>query len=188
MREGNPPASKAGNTERSLRASSKDGPQIVRVDPAKSVSDETKALFIATLAASSNIRFAAETAGFDKATFYYHRNRDPAFSRAWDEAKAEAVESVEFEIVRRAQEALSGAPPRLAPGETALIPPLTFDQAIAVVRLFRGRDADPATRAGGGRSRKHWHWTPMDPDKAREIIIKNVETVRRARLGKKAGD
>jgi hypothetical protein len=175
------PGSDAGAKSACLRADSKSGAQMVRADPAKSWTPRAQERFLDELAATSSVVMAAEAAGFTPATCYYHRRYDPVFARAWDAAKEEGVARVELALVRGAEAALAGRPASEASsGAEWRFPPLTVDQAIAVVRLFRGRDAREGSPE---RSRRHWHWTPMDPAKAREIILRNVEAVRRADFG-----
>lgn len=174
------PGSDAGDVRVRARARSKSGAQMQQLAQEKNWSPESERAFLDELAVTSSVALAAKATGFVPATAYYHRRIDPLFSRAWDEAKAEGVARVEMELVRAAREALTGEkrPPNEADKDWRL-PPISFDQAIAVVRLFHGRDSADGV-PNGPRARRHWHWTPLDPAKAREAILRQVAAVRRS--------
>lgn len=60
--------------------------------------------FLARLRECGSITQAAREVGSCRATAYEHRERDPEFAAAWDEALAEAVDALEQEARRRAVE------------------------------------------------------------------------------------
>lgn len=66
------------------------------------VKEEWEDAFLATLRRSANVRLAAKNAGIDYSVAYRKKQRDPIFSRRWDEAKEQGVDLLEAEAFRRA--------------------------------------------------------------------------------------
>ena len=61
-----------------------------------------KATFIALLAEGFTVTHAAEQIGLSRRAAYNHRESDPAFAEAWDEAYAASTELLEAEAFQRA--------------------------------------------------------------------------------------
>jgi hypothetical protein len=61
-------------------------------------------VFLADLAEHCNVTHAAKVAKVDKATAYDHRKSDPAFAAAWEDAIESAIETLEYEVRKRARE------------------------------------------------------------------------------------
>lgn len=60
--------------------------------------------FLLSLSECGNVTQAAKDAGIARLTAYRHRDRDPRFADAWDDAIEEAVDRLEAEARRRAIE------------------------------------------------------------------------------------
>jgi hypothetical protein len=60
--------------------------------------------FLETISASGNISLAAQAAGVSRRTPYYHRDKDPDFAQAWEDAFDEFLDHAEKEAWRRATE------------------------------------------------------------------------------------
>lgn len=59
-------------------------------------------VFIRAMKESGIVRIACEAAGVGRRTAYDHKALDPEFSKAWDEAKEDAVDALEAAAERRA--------------------------------------------------------------------------------------
>ena len=62
----------------------------------------SKDRFLRILRETLNVSEAAKGAGFHRITFYRHRESDPEFAKAWDDACEEAYDELEAEARRRA--------------------------------------------------------------------------------------
>lgn len=60
-----------------------------------------RAVFLSTLAETSNVTRAAEKAGVTAARAYYIRRCEPEFERAWFAALCEGYDHLEMEVLRR---------------------------------------------------------------------------------------
>ena len=70
--------------------------------PRAEVSQDRKAKFVAALSATGSIKAACEVANLNRPLAYRHKGLDSAFSAAWDEAMAMAMDAAEDELYRRA--------------------------------------------------------------------------------------
>jgi hypothetical protein len=66
--------------------------------------DRAREQFLAVLRTTCNVSEACRACGFSRSCAYEHRNADPEFARAWDEAEQEAADRLEREAWRRAVE------------------------------------------------------------------------------------
>jgi hypothetical protein len=69
-------------------------------------SAEKRSLFLAELAATSNVTKSAMAAGMSDAQVYAERRRTPAFREAWTDALSEGYARLEFMMLERANDAL----------------------------------------------------------------------------------
>lgn len=90
-----------------LRASGKDGPQLIR-STGKRWTEAAEAAFLDCLGASCNVTASAQAAGFSKEVIYRHRRRDPAFAARWQAALEQGYVRIEMLLVRRAEQVLEG--------------------------------------------------------------------------------
>jgi hypothetical protein len=58
--------------------------------------------FLRCLAADGNVTHAAKAAGITRQAAYWARNADDAFKAAWDDAREQAIDTLELEAHRRA--------------------------------------------------------------------------------------
>lgn len=69
-----------------------------------------RAIFLETLAATSNVALAARTANVAPARAYRVRRGEPAFERAWFAALCEGYDHLEMEVVRRLRDSDFASP------------------------------------------------------------------------------
>ncbi len=123
-------------------------PQRRRKPKANAFSPEKRQLFLDALAYTCNVRLAAEHAGIDVTTAYYHRARDPAFVQQWRDALAAGYDTLEALVLEHGGAGQPLEPPdptRAAAGA----PPFDFDRALTVLRQYRSaRDGDSRLRRG----------------------------------------
>ena len=173
-----------------LRGSRKGGPQRTRTDGHR-WSDEAEAIFLDHLAASCNVAWSAEQAGFTKETVYKHRRRDPAFTEKWQAALEQGYARLEIELVRTATDYLAEL--RIDPERP--LKEMSVKEAISILAMHHKR-RDSAGRLGGTFDRP-----PRSLDEVKESILAKLEGIeleRRARLalpkpadgnqGKQGGD
>lgn len=145
-------------------------PQIVATT-GKRWSEAAETLFLAELAATCNVRRAAQAAGFGTITVYKRRLRYPGFAERWAAALDTGYARLELAVLEAANDTLAGV--TFDPERP--IPRMTVDEAIRVLQLHR------ATVKFGQRNGSNWRLQPADPEKARANILRKVAAVRRAR-------
>ena len=94
----------------------------------------TEQRFLAALAATCNVKAACREVGLWPPSAYNHRNRWPAFARAWDEAIEEGYVRIEASLVEAA-----GCNPysELEEVPVAEMPPMTIDQKIHLLHMHK---------------------------------------------------
>src|SRR3990167_9216297 len=60
--------------------------------------------FIHAFRDTANVRMACESAGISRDTAYRHRNSDPTFREQWDQAREDAIDTLEKTAWARAKE------------------------------------------------------------------------------------
>jgi hypothetical protein len=161
-----PPAGPAG---RRVRASGKDGPQIIHSAGAR-WTDEAESLFLDTLAATNNVRVAAEAAGFSREAIYARARRDPEFAEKKAHARAIGCGRIEDGLYLAADHVLSGKP---VPPDCPW-PNMSVQEAIAIARLNR-----PA-QAGEGR-RPAWPARRRSLAEVHDSILRKLSAIARQR-------
>ena len=63
-----------------------------------------RVVVLTALSRSGNVRWSAERAKVGRTKVYEHRNADPVFAKAWDEATDNAIDTLEQEAWRRARD------------------------------------------------------------------------------------
>ncbi len=154
-----------------LRASGKDGPQLIR-SKGDRWTEEAEEKFLDALAASNNATWAAEQSGFSRAAIYKHARRDPGFVERMAAARAMAHGRIDEALARRAEDFLEGRP---ADPQSPIVD-MTVQDAIAIVKLYRARQ-DPD---GGGR-RPAWPARPRSLAEVHESILKKFSAIARKR-------
>jgi hypothetical protein len=59
--------------------------------------------FLAALPKTPSVTLAAKAAGVGRKTVYEHRDRDPEFAAAWDDALNQSLDALEHEVYERAK-------------------------------------------------------------------------------------
>jgi hypothetical protein len=153
-----------------VRASSKDGPQIVRTGGHRIGEAEIDA-FLGHLAATCNVAFSAELTGFSKTAFYNRRRADPVLDERWRRAMLEGYGRIEELTLRTAESFLEGrAPPPESP-----IREMTMRDAIAIVKMYR------AAVSGGEGKRPGWRGRPRSLDEVKGSILRKLAAIERHR-------
>jgi hypothetical protein len=102
---------------------------------------EWSKLFLAELAATSNVTASAKKAGIGTGTAYEARRTKPEFNRAWQQALCEGYDHLEMELLAR----LRGGEVKPAPGAKRGV--RAFDNATAFRLLAAHRDSAARQRA-----------------------------------------
>ena len=100
--------------------------------------------FLATLAATCNVKAACAEVGLTPASAYGHRGRWMAFARRWDGAIEDGYARIEAALVENGGNLFSA--PDLPP--QAPIPPMTVAQAIHILHMHKHKVAGLGRRPG----------------------------------------
>jgi hypothetical protein len=133
-----------------LRASGKDGPQLVRSGGHR-WTEEAEEIFLDALAASNNAKWAAAQCGFSTEAIYKRARRDPRLAERMADARALAHGRIDEALARAAEDFLAGNPP--APGSP--LQAMTVQDAIAIQKHFRA-----SRNPEGGAHRPAWPARP----------------------------
>ena len=158
-----------------IRASGKDGPQIIH-SKGKRWTDEAEKLFLDHLAASCNVTASAATAGFSTVAIYNRRRADPDFAARWNAALDQGYARIEMLLVQRSGQLLEGYVPD--PGSP--LAAMTVKEAINVLQLHRAAVKGDGARAPGWRAR------PRSLDEMRDSILAKLEAIESQRLARLA--
>jgi len=82
--------------KRATKATAQKGAQLAR-------RTKWRETFLRVLADTCNVRAAAQAAAVNRQTVYEHRDRDPGFAAAWDQAIEDAADVLEAEAWTRAR-------------------------------------------------------------------------------------
>ena len=160
----------AGPKGSTVKASGKDGPQIIDTTGHR-WSDEAEAVFLDGLSASCNVTRSAAAAGFSTAAIYSRARRDPAFKQRWGVALAHGYHRLEALLLQRAAEALEG----YAPDPDLPVPPVSFKDAMAILKMHH------ATVAGDGKRRGSVA-RPRSLEEVHRSILTKLEAIEAMRL------
>ncbi|HEX8389525.1 MAG TPA: hypothetical protein VF636_10930 [Sphingomonas sp.] len=143
-----------------LRWAGKNGPQLAKTD-GNSWTDEAEAMFLDRLAASCNVRTAAEAIGYTTPTLYWRRRRDPAFAERWQAALEQGYVRLEALLLSNAEDALSGH----MPDPETPFASMTVKEAMELLRMHhataRGRVPGAPGRPSRLRSLEEVHGSIM---------------------------
>jgi hypothetical protein len=98
--------------------------------------------FIAVLAATCNVKLAAQGCGIDVTTPYRVRRADTGFAADWEAALASGYERLEVEALRYALERLPGAIDPHGTGESEAARAAIADGVVSALAERRASDAD----------------------------------------------
>jgi hypothetical protein len=127
--------------------------------------------FLATLAATCNVKAALAEVGMSAASAYNHRKRWRGFAERWDAAVEEGHMRLEAGLLEHGCNVFSGGseagPEGLRPGELALTPPMTVEQAIHLLHMHKHK-----VHGLGKAPGKRWRPPPTLEELAPGIIRK----------------
>jgi len=125
--------------------------------------------FLATLAATCNVKAACAEVGFTQASAYGHRKRWPGFAKRWDEAIQTADIRLSFALVEHGANPFSS----LDPPAPVPIPPMSVDDALHNLYMHQHQTAGVGGRPGR---------TPREPtgEEAARVILRKIEAIERA--------
>lgn len=152
------------------RAGGKDGPQIVQ-SCGKRWTDEAEEIFLDRLGATNNATSAAAAAGFSREAIYARARRDPGFAERMAAARALGYGRVDELLATAAEDFLAGKPP----DPNSPIPPMTVQDAIAILKLHR------ASVTGEGGRRPAWPARPRRLDEVHDSILTKLSAIARKR-------
>jgi hypothetical protein len=126
--------------------------------------------FLATLAATCNVKAACAEVGMSAASVYPHRERWPAFAARWEAAIERGYERLEVALDQSAEQLLGTV--TLPPEEP--LGPMTVDQAIHVMHMHKHQ-----VHGLGGRPGR---WLrPRSLDEVRGSLLRKLRAVAAAR-------
>lgn len=131
-------------------------------------------LFLAHLAATSNVTASCAAAGFSTTAVYQRRMKRPGFRDAWAEALDEGYARLEMMLVERATRAPDPAEPDAGP--VAAGTAMTTGEAMNLLKLHKAATAGQAPRRGGGDA-------PNEPsiEEVRDEILRRLAAIRKQR-------
>lgn len=129
---------------------------------------EIRAIFLDVMRETGNIRVAAEACGYKRNAFYVHRDKNPEFAAAWEEAYQDAMDKLELEAMHRAMTGV--AEPIMFQGRQIGTRYLRSDRLMEFL-LIGGRPEKFAPRFRGEITGKGG--TPLMPE------VSLIETARR---------
>lgn len=173
MAKGNKRVRAKGPAGTVVRVGGPNGPKIVQTNGTR-WNDAVKERFLDALAAGASYAAAAAAAGFSPQAVFHHRRRNAVFEAECDAARAQGVARLDQLLIAQAEAALEGR----KPPEGALQPPMTVQEAIDVVKLYR---QTPASEKNGHRRRGGWQPRPRTLDEVRGSILSKLSAMARSR-------
>ena len=135
-------------------------------------SPRVEARFLATLAATCNVKAACADVGLSPASAYYHRHRHQGFRTAWDQAIEIGYDKIEAALIETACVSLEGAPF----AADAPLPPMSVADAIHLLHMHKHAIRGTGKRPGRVRKRR-----TLDDPAIRAGIVRKLEMVERMR-------
>lgn len=130
------------------------------------IDDDKAAAFLEHLAATANVKAAARALGVSTVALYNYRKQWPAFAAAWDEAKAYAVDRLDFYLIEAATNLFD--PPEVPCPDPV---PVSFDQALKLVQHAQ------ATNKRGEAKRHGWRRKPVDVEALKAEILRKIAVI-----------
>jgi hypothetical protein len=154
------------NPNQCLRASGKDGPQIITTGENR-WSEAKEQAFLNALGASCNATYAIRACGLSKGALYYRRRKDAGFAARWQAALSQGYVRIEMLLIDNAERTLSGK----APDPDCPIPQMTVKEAMNLLQLHRAEVHE------GGNRRKKWNARPRPLEEVRSSILARLEAI-----------
>lgn len=108
----------------------------IRRRPTTAITPAAEQAFLAALAATANVRLAAQAAGFAHSSFYTRKRTHPAFAREWRLALAHGFERVEMALLASWRED-SAEHDSWRYNDPPAVPPMTGNQALQLMYLHQ---------------------------------------------------
>jgi hypothetical protein len=156
----------------------KNGRLQLRLAPPGRMTDAAEQAYLAALAANANIRLAAKAAGFAHSSFYARRRTWVGFDARMGQALRIGYDRLEYVVMERTLQALTGAEEQGWLGAAIRdnpLPPLTFGQAFQVLCLHRNTVRLDGMRPPGRRSK-----VEPSPGAAMFALGRNIDAITRA--------
>lgn len=153
-----------------VRAAGKNGPQVIRTC-GKYWTDEAEAQFLDALAASCNVRMAAEAIGYQTATLYWRRRRDQRFAARWQAAMEQGYARLEAMLLETAEETLAGR----APDPERPFARMSVKEAIDLLRMHQQAARGQGPRTPGRRP------VPRPVEEVRASVLAKLSAIERFR-------
>lgn len=167
------PGGKAGRVVRQARAGGK--AQVIRTD-GKRWSQAAERAFLEELAATANVRAAAEAAGFSTTAIYRRRMRWPGFAAAWQACLEQGYARIEMQLLELATDSLRSEPVTGAAAGKAM----TVAEALNLLKLHRAAVKGGAPQCQDARART------ADVAAVRASILRKIEAIERAGAARRA--
>ena len=129
---------------------------------------EIREIFLKCMRETGNIRLAAEACGYKRNVFFVHRDKNPEFAAAWEEAYQDAMDKLESEALHRAT--IGVAEPIMFQGRQIGVKYIRSDRILEFL-LIGGRPEKFAPRFRGEITGKGG--TPLVPE------VSMIESARR---------
>lgn len=165
-----PESGRRGPAGSILRSGGKDGPQLIE-SAGHRWTEEAEDIFLDCLAASNNARWSAAQCGFSTAAIYARARRDPGLAERMAAARSLGYARVDGLLARAAEDFLAGN----APDPDSPLPPMTVQDAIAILKLHR------SSQTGEGGRRPAWPARPRSLDEVHASILKKLSAIARKR-------
>ncbi len=141
-------------------------------------SEEAEETFLEELAATCNVKAAAQAAGFSTVAVYRRRMKHAGFTEAWALAIAQGYARLEAMLVERATASLSARAVEdvVAKGAARPVPAeMSVGDAMSLLKLHRA-----SVRGGPEQAYGHREKAP-DVEEVRANILRKIEAIERAR-------
>lgn len=151
-----------------VRSSRAGRPCVMRVGPGR-WSTEKERVFLEELAATANVKAAAEAAGVSATAVYRRRMEWPGFAEAWAASLAQGWARIETLLVHAATETLDPAPVTGA----REAPAMSVQQAMDLYKLHRH-----SVTGEGKRPRHGWRKKEPTIEEVRAEVLRRVRAIK----------
>ncbi|MDQ0249978.1 hypothetical protein J2W22_002042 [Sphingomonas kyeonggiensis] len=165
---------KMGEQGRVVRQARNRKTQVIRTG-GKRWSHAAERAFLEELAATANVRAAAEAAGFSTTAIYRRRMRWPGFAAAWQACLEQGYARIETQLIALATDSLRSEP--VSGAAVATGKAMSVAEAMNLLKLHR------ASVKGGAPQRYDARARPPDIEAVRASILRKIEAIERAGAG-----
>lgn len=167
----------ASGGDRVIREAKNGNTKVIRTTGAR-WSAKAEKMFLDELAATANVRAAAQAAGFSTTAIYNRRKKWPGFAAEWDACLEQGYVRIETMLIAAATDSLSGGNASASAGEgpppVLTGPAMTVSEAMNLLRLHR------ASVRGGAPQRYGSNAKAPDFEVLKQGILRKIEAIVRA--------